>query len=168
MEKGDLFPRFILKDENGETVDSEQLLGLRYVVFFYARDNTPGCTAEAVDFTRLYANFAMRNVLVFGISGDSVESHRKFKDKQGLKEKLLSDPDHSFAEKCSAFGDKVSYGKQVRGTIRSTFLIGKDGKVEEAWTNVKVDGHAQKVLDSMLAHFKNDTGSGIPFGDRHW
>lgn len=162
MNKGEPFPRFVLKDENGETVDSQQLLGLRYIVFFYSRNNTPGCTTEAVDFTKLYANFAMRNVLIFGISGDSVESHRKFKDKHGLKEKLLSDPDHSFAEACGAYGEKISYGKTVRGNIRSTFLIGKDGTIEEKWTNVKVAGHAQKVLDVTLAHFKNDVTPTTP------
>lgn len=156
MQKGDEFPRFVLKDENGETVDSKDLLGLRYIVFFYAKDNTPGCTTEATDFTSLYAKFAMRNVLIFGISGDSVGSHRKFKDKYGLKEKLLSDPDHTFAKECGAFGEKKSYGKTVQGTIRSTFLVGKDGKVEKAWTNVKATGHAQRVLDGMVSHFKTD------------
>lgn len=163
MQKGDQFPHFVLQDENGETVDSKQLLGLRYIVFFYARDNTPGCTTEAVDFTTLYANFAMRNVLVFGVSGDSVASHRKFKDKHGLKEKLLSDPDHEFAKACGAYGEKKNYGKIVQGTIRSTFLVGKDGKVEEAWTNVKATGHAQRVLDGMVSHFKADTAEDLPF-----
>ena len=163
MQKGDVFPHFVLQDENGETVDSKQLLGLRYIVFFYARDNTPGCTTEAVDFTTLYANFAMRNVLVFGVSGDSVASHRKFKDKHGLKEKLLSDPDHEFAKACGAYGEKKNYGKIVQGTIRSTFLVGKDGKVEEAWTNVKATGHAQRVLDGMLSHFKTDKAEELPF-----
>ena len=163
MQKGDEFPHFVLQDENGETVDSKQLLGLRYIVFFYARDNTPGCTTEAVDFTTLYANFAMRNVLVFGVSGDSVASHRKFKDKHGLKEKLLSDPDHEFAKACGAYGEKKNYGKIVQGTIRSTFLVGKDGKVEEAWTNVKATGHAQRVLDGMVSHFKTDSPEKLPF-----
>lgn len=163
MQKGDEFPHFVLQDENGETVDSKQLLGLRYIVFFYARDNTPGCTTEAVDFTTLYANFAMRNVLIFGVSGDSVASHRKFKDKHGLKEKLLSDPNHEFAKACSAYGEKKNYGKIVQGTIRSTFLVGKDGKVEEAWTNVKATGHAQRVLDGMLSHFKTDKAEELPF-----
>lgn len=163
MQKGDEFPRFVLQDENGETVDSKQLIGLRYIVFFYAKDNTPGCTTEAVDFTTLYANFAMRNVLIFGVSGDSVASHRKFKDKHGLKEKLLSDPDHEFAKACGAYGEKKNYGKIVQGTIRSTFLVGKDGKVEEAWTNVKATGHAQRVLDGMLGHFKNDGAGELPF-----
>ncbi len=163
MQKGDVFPHFVLQDENGETVDSKQLLGLRYIVFFYARDNTPGCTTEAVDFTTLYANFAMRNVLIFGVSGDSVASHRKFKDKHGLKEKLLSDPDHVFAKACGAYGEKKNYGKIVQGTIRSTFLVGKDGKVEEAWTNVKATGHAQRVLDGMVSHFKTDTAEDLPF-----
>ena len=132
-------------------------------MFFYARDNTPGCTTEAVDFTTLYANFAMRNVLIFGVSGDSVASHRKFKDKHGLKEKLLSDPDHEFAKACGAYGEKKNYGKIVQGTIRSTFLVGKDGKVEEAWTNVKATGHAQRVLDGMVSHFKTDKAEGLPF-----
>ena len=163
MQKGDQFPHFVLQDENGETVDSKQLLGLRYIVFFYARDNTPGCTTEAVDFTTLYANFAMRNVLIFGVSGDSVASHRKFKDKHGLKEKLLSDPDHEFAKACGAYGEKKNYGKIVQGTIRSTFLVGKDGKVEEAWTNVKATGHAQRVLDGMVSHFKTDKAEDLPF-----
>jgi len=163
MQKGDEFPHFVLQDENGETVDSKQLLGLRYIVFFYARDNTPGCTTEAVDFTTLYANFAMRNVLIFGVSGDSVASHRKFKDKHGLKEKLLSDPDHEFAKACGAYGEKKNYGKIVQGTIRSTFLVGKDGKVEEAWTNVKATGHAQRVLDGMVSHFKTDKAEDLPF-----
>ena len=163
MQKGDQFPHFVLQDENGETVDSKQLLGLRYIVFFYARANTPGCTTEAVAFTTLYANFAMRNVLVFGVSGDSVASHRKFKDKHGLKEKLLSDPDHEFAKACGAYGEKKNYGKIVQGTIRSTFLVGKDGKVEEAWTNVKATGHAQRVLDGMVSHFKTDTAEDLPF-----
>ena len=162
MQKGDEFPHFVLQDENGETVDSKQLLGLRYIVFFYARDNTPGCTTEAVDFTTLYANFAMRNVLVFGVSGDSVASHRKFKDKHGLKEKLLSDPDHEFAKACGAYGEKKNYGKIVQGTIRSTFLIGKDGKIEEAWMNVKATGHAARVLEGTLSHFKNDPVYGNP------
>ena len=163
MQKGDEFPHFVLQDENGETVDSKQLLGIRYIVFFYARDNTPGCTNEAVDFTTLYANFAMRNVLIFGVSGDSVASHRKFKDKHGLKEKLLSDPDHEFAKACGAYGEKKNYGKIVQGTIRSTFLVGKDGKVEEAWTNVKATGHAQRVLDGMVSHFKTDKAEDLPF-----
>ena len=163
MQKGDEFPHFVLQDENGETVDSKQLLGIRYIVFFYARDNTPGCTTEAVDFTTLYANFAMRNVLIFGVSGDSVASHRKFKDKHGLKEKLLSDPDHEFAKACGAYGEKKNYGKIVQGTIRSTFLVVKDGKVEEAWTNVKATGHAQRVLDGMVSHFKTDKAEDLPF-----
>ena len=163
MQKGDEFPHFVLQDENGETVDSKQLLGLRYIVFFYSKDNTPGCTTEAVDFTHLYANFAMRNVLIFGVSGDSVASHRKFKDKHGRKEKLLSDPDHDFAKACGAYGEKKNYGKIVQGTIRSTFLVGKDGKVEEAWTNVKATGHAQRVLDGMLSHFKTDKAEELPF-----
>ncbi|MCQ2070640.1 MAG: peroxiredoxin [archaeon] len=163
VDKGDVFPRFVLKDENGETVDSQQLLGLRYIVFFYSKDNTPGCTKEAVDFTEEYAKFALRNILVFGVSKDSVESHRKFKDKHGLKEKLLSDPDSLFAKEVGAFGEKTLYGKTVTGTIRSTFLIGKDGKVEEAWKNVKATGHVKRVVEGTLSCFRNDEPCDLPF-----
>ncbi|MCQ2079239.1 MAG: peroxiredoxin [archaeon] len=162
MQKGEEFPRFVLQDENGETVDSAMLRGLRYIVFFYSKDNTPGCTKEAVEFTELIVKFRLRNVLVFGVSGDSVESHRRFIDRQGLKVKLLSDPDHAFAKQVGAFGEKMNYGKIVQGTIRSTFLVGKDGLVEEAWCNVKAAGHAQRVLDGTLSHFKNDEVSSNP------
>lgn len=162
MKKGDEFPRFAMPDENGETVDSDMLRGLRYIVFFYARDNTPGCTRECVDFTNLYPKFMLRNIPVFGVSGDSVESHRKFIDRQGLKIKLLSDGDHEFAKLVGAFGEKKNYGKICQGTIRSTFLIGKDGKIEEAWLNVKAAGHADRVLEGTLSRFRNDPVYGNP------
>ena len=157
VEKGEEFPHFTMEDENGETVDSDALLGLRYLLFFYARDNTPGCTTEALDFTSLYPKFALRNILVFGVSGDSPESHRRFREKHGIKEKLLTDRDHALAKQVGAFGEKKNYGKIVQGTIRSTFLIGKDGKVEEKWMNVKATGHAQRVLDGTLEHFRDDS-----------
>ncbi|MDD3233340.1 MAG: peroxiredoxin [Candidatus Methanomethylophilus sp.] len=156
MQIGDVFPHFVLADENGETVDSAGLTGLRYVVFFYAKDRTTGCTKEAQDFTALYPKFMLRNIPLFGISGDSPASHQKFIAAAGLKVKLLADPDHLFAKKCGAFGLKMMYGKQVEGTIRSTFLVGRDGRIEEIWTKVKVDGHAQKVLDAALSHFRHE------------
>ena len=143
MQAGDMFPHFVLQDENGEKVDSDALRGVRYVIYFYSKDNTPGCTKEAVEFTGLYPKFMLRNVPIFGVSGDSPETHRKFRESQGLKVKLLSDPDHALA-------------KEVVGNIRSTFIVGRDGVVEEAWTNVKAGGHAQKVLDAMLSHFRDD------------
>ncbi len=162
MEKGESFPHFALQAENGETIDSDMLKGLRYIVFFYARDNTPGCTKECVDFTELYPKFALRNIPVFGVSGDSVASHQKFSEKYGMKIKLLSDPDHALAKQVGAYGEKKNYGKIVQGTIRSTFLIGKDGKIEEAWMNVKATGHAARVFEGTLSHFKNDPVYGNP------
>ena len=147
MEKGDKMPPFRLQDENGEWVDSSALLGIRYVLFFYSQDCTPGCTKEAQEFTDLYPKFQLRNVPVIGVSGDSAESHRKFKDKYGLKVKLLSDPDHAYASEC----------REVTGTIRSTYLVGKDGNIEEAWRNVKATGHAKRVLDGTLKHYVDDS-----------
>ena len=96
----------------------------------------------------------MRNIPVIGISKDSTDSHRKFIDKQQLKVKLLSDPDHELMEKVGAWGTKVSYGKETVGTIRSTFLIGKDGMIEAVWRNVKVAGHADKVAECAISHSK--------------
>ena len=156
MQAGDMFPHFVLQDENGEKVDSDALRGVRYVIYFYSKDNTPGCTKEAVEFTGLYPKFMLRNVPIFGVSGDSPETHRKFRESQGLKVKLLSDPDHALAKEVGAFGTKKLYGKEVVGNIRSTFIVGRDGVAEEAWTNVKAGGHAQKVLDAMLSHFRDD------------
>ncbi len=146
MEVGDAFPSFRLKDENGEELDSSTLQGIRYVIYFYPKDGTPGCTKEAEAFTSSIAQFMLRNIPVIGVSKDSPESHRRFIDNKQLKVKLLSDPDHVLMEEVGAWGVKKSYGKETVGTIRSTFLVGKDGKVEAVWRNVKVDGHADKVL----------------------
>ncbi|MBR7005958.1 MAG: peroxiredoxin [Candidatus Methanomethylophilaceae archaeon] len=147
MQEGDAFPHFELKDENGKTFDSRSLDGTRYVIFFYSKDNTPGCTKEAVEFTGLLDDFAAKGVRVIGVSKDSPESHRRFIESKGLKVKLLSDPDHVLMEAVGAWGKKMNYGKEVTGTIRSTFIVGKDGKVEAAMMNVKAGGHAARVLE---------------------
>ena len=151
MEVGDKFPDFVLQDENGETFDSKQLEGIRYVIYFYPKDNTSGCTREAQGFSEEFPKFMMRNIPVIGVSKDSVASHRKFIDSKNLKIKLLSDPDHVLLEAAGAWGTKVMYGKETTGTIRSTFIVGKDGKVEAAWKKVKVDGHVEKVLEKALS-----------------
>lgn len=151
MEVGDKFPDFRLADENGEIMDSSLLEGIRYVIYFYPRDNTPGCTKEATEFSASIAQFMLRNIPVIGVSKDSSESHRKFIEKNQLKVKLLSDPEHELMEKVGAWGTKVSYGKETVGTIRSTFIVGKDGKVEAAWRNVKVNGHVEKVLSTAVS-----------------
>ncbi len=155
MEVGDRFPEFRLKDENGEELDSSSLDGVRYVIYFYPKDNTPGCTKEAEEFSASIGQFMMRNIPVIGVSKDSVESHRRFIDKHQLRVKLLSDPDHELMEKVGAWGTKVSYGKETVGTIRSTFIVGRDGTVEAAWRNVKVNGHVDKVLACAVSCAKS-------------
>ncbi|MBS7382154.1 MAG: peroxiredoxin [Candidatus Methanomethylophilaceae archaeon] len=149
MDVGDSFPHFILPDENGEIFDSKYLEGIRYIVYFYPKDNTSGCTKEAQTFNEVYTKLMIRNVPVIGISKDSPESHRKFIAKNDLKFKLLSDSDHTLMEQVGAWGKKMMYGKEVEGTIRSTFIIGKDGKVEACWYKVKVDGHADTVYSTV-------------------
>ena len=151
MEVGDSFPAFRLKDENGEDLDSTTLEGIRYVIYFYPKDNTPGCTKEAEEFSASIAQFMLRNIPVIGVSKDSSESHRRFIDGHQLKVKLLSDPDHELMEKVGAWGTKVSYGKETVGTIRSTFIVGNDGRVEALWRNVKVAGHVEKVLSCAVS-----------------
>ena len=155
MEVGDRFPAFRLKDEDGMEFDSSFLEGMRYVIYFYSKDNTPGCTKEAEEFSAMFPKLTMRNIPVIGVSRDSPESHRRFIDSKGLKVKLLSDPDHSFMEQVGAWGEKNMYGKIVQGTIRSTFIVGRDGIVEAAWRNVKVAGHVEKVVDKALSLSKN-------------
>lgn len=155
MEVGDRFPEFRLKDENDEELDSSSLDGVRYVIYFYPKDNTLGCTKEAEEFSASIGQFMMRNIPVIGVSKDSVESHRRFIDKHQLRVKLLSDPDHELMEKVGAWGTKVSYGKETVGTIRSTFIVGRDGTVEAAWRNVKVNGHVDKVLACAVSCAKS-------------
>ncbi|MBR7152698.1 MAG: peroxiredoxin [Candidatus Methanomethylophilaceae archaeon] len=155
MEVSDRFPAFRLKDEDGMEFDSSFLEGMRYVIYFYSKDNTPGCTKEAEEFSAMFPKLTMRNIPVIGVSRDSPESHRRFIDSKGLKVKLLSDPDHSLMEQVGAWGEKKMYGKVVQGTIRSTFIVGRDGIVEAAWRNVKVAGHVEKVVDKALSLSKN-------------
>ena len=147
METGETFPDFVLQDENGDEFDSKQLKGKRYVIYFYPKDNTSGCTREAIGFSEKLDDFEALGIQVIGVSKDMVASHRKFVDSKELRIKLLSDPDHVLLEASGAWGTKIMYGKETTGTIRSTFIVGKDGKVEAAWKKVKVDGHVDKVLE---------------------
>ena len=146
LEVGDDFPSFVLQDENGEPFDSSELSGRRYVIYFYPKDNTAGCAREAREFSEALPEFERMSTSVFGVSKDSVKSHRNFVDKQGLTIKLLSDPDHVLLEQAGAWGPKISYGKMTVGTIRTTYVVGADGKVEKVWRNVRVPGHVEDVL----------------------
>ncbi len=149
LTSGDHAPGFALSDADGRTVSLGDYAGRRVVVYFYPRDDTPGCTKEACQFTDLAADYADLGVEVVGISPDDSAKHARFRDKYGLKVRLLSDPDRSVMAAYGAYGEKTLYGKKTVGVIRSTFLIGADQRIERAWYQVRADGHAAKVLEAL-------------------
>jgi peroxiredoxin Q/BCP len=138
-------PTFTLPDENGAQVKLSDLAGQWVVLYFYPKDDTPGCTVEACEFTSGLKGFEKLEAAVLGCSADSPESHRRFIAKHKLKVKLLSDPDHAVMEKYGAWGEKNNYGKKTMGVIRSTALIDPAGKVAHHWPTVKAAGHAEQV-----------------------
>jgi peroxiredoxin Q/BCP len=151
LNPGDKAPSFTLFDQDGRKVSLKDFRGSEVVVYFYPADDTPGCTKEACQFTENLAAFSRAKVAVLGISPDGAESHRAFRQKYQIGFPLLSDPNHSVMEKYGAWGEKTLYGKKTVGVIRSTFLVGADGKVRRAWYNVRADGHAAKVLEAVGA-----------------
>jgi peroxiredoxin Q/BCP len=157
LKEGDTAPDFTLESDDGP-VKLGTLRGKAVVLYFYPRDNTPGCTREAQGFSAAIKSFEKLGAVVLGVSKDSVESHCGFRDKYKLKLRLLSDPDLTVHKAYGAYGEKTMYGKKVQGTIRSTFLIGADGKIERAYRSVKVDGHPEAVLEALRAHL----GKGKP------
>ena len=144
-------PAFTLPDADGNKVSLSDFAGSKVVVYFYPRDDTPGCTKEACQFNDALSQFEGLGIPVIGISPDKQAAHIKFRDKYGLQFPLLSDPDHTVMEKYGAWGEKTMYGKPTTGVIRSTFLIDEKGKIARAWYSVKADGHAAKVLEEALA-----------------
>jgi peroxiredoxin Q/BCP len=154
LEPGDQAPDFTLPDQDGQPFTLSESLAqrqCRHVVYFYPKDDTSGCTKEACQFNESLASFRAAQVPVIGISPDPVDRHVRFRTKYGLEFPLLSDPDHVVMEQYGAWGEKTMYGKKTTGVIRSTFLIGPDGRVESAWYNVRADGHAAKVLAEVGA-----------------
>ena len=148
---GDKAPTFTLPRDGGTTVSPSDFEGKKVVVYFYPKDNTSGCTVEAVDFTALAKSFADQDVVVIGISPDSVKSHDRFVSKHELSVILAADEDHAVAEAYGVWVEKSMYGRKYMGIERSTFLIDTDGKIAEIWSKVKVNGHAQAVLDRASA-----------------
>jgi peroxiredoxin Q/BCP len=118
------------------------------VLYFYPKDNTPGCTKEACDFRDNLNRLTLKSIVV-GVSRDTINSHIKFREKHGLNFPLVSDPDHKVMEPYGAWGEKKMYGKIVVSTIRTTVLVGKDGKIKRVWNNVKVKGHVDEVLEEI-------------------
>jgi thioredoxin-dependent peroxiredoxin len=149
VEVGKKAPAFTLASSDGGKVKLADLAGKLVVLYFYPRDNTPGCTVEAIDFNAALPALKKLGAVVVGVSKDSIASHEKFRDKHKLGFPLLSDPDGAVLEAYGAWGDKVLYGKKMKGVIRSTVLIGKDGKVAHHWPKVSVKGHVAAVIDAI-------------------
>ena len=149
IEEGKQAPDFELQTDAGETVKLSDLKGRPVVLYFYPKDDTPGCTVEACEFRDAYDVFRERGAEVIGVSPDDVASHGKFKSKYELPFTLLADPEHEVAEKYGVWGERNSYGKKSMGIKRSTFIIDSDGNVARAMMGIKPAGHASEVLDSL-------------------
>ncbi|MCP4382989.1 MAG: peroxiredoxin [Hyphomicrobiales bacterium] len=146
--EGDTAPDFAMESDGGGTVKLADFKGKSIILYFYPADDTPGCTAEAIDFTATLAEFDAVGAVVIGVSPDSVESHDKFKAKHGLNVILASDPDRTVIEAYGAWGEKMNYGKKSIGLIRTTVLIGPHGRIVRVWPKVRVKGHVDKVLEA--------------------
>ncbi|HWO17530.1 MAG TPA: peroxiredoxin [Kofleriaceae bacterium] len=151
IEVGKKAPAFTLESSDGGKVKLSDLAGKLVVLYFYPRDNTPGCTVEAEGFRDAVPALGKLGAVVLGVSKDSIASHEKFRDKYKLTFPLLTDPDGKTLETYGAWGDKVMYGKKLKGIIRSTVLIGRDGKVLKHWPKVSVKGHVEDVIASIKA-----------------
>ncbi len=149
IEEGKKAPAFSLKSQDGKTVKLADFAGKPVVLYFYPKDNTPGCTTEACDFRDQHSKLEKAGAVVLGVSPDKETTHAKFAGKFGLPFTLLADTEHEVSEKYGAWGEKSLYGRKFMGIIRSTFLIGGDGKVARVWPKVKVNGHVDEVLEAV-------------------
>ena len=150
--EGTMAPAFTLPRDGGTTVSLSDYADRKLVIFFYPRASTPGCTREAMDFSRLHSEFEAAGTSVLGVSADPLKAQEKFRDKHTLATPLLSDDSQSMLRAYGAWGEKSMYGKIFEGVIRSTVLIGRDGRIAKVWHKVKVDGHAEAVLAEALRH----------------
>jgi peroxiredoxin Q/BCP len=149
LKAGDKAPDFSAPDETGKVWSLKDLTGKTVVLYFYPKDQTPGCTTEACDFRDNYKAFQKKGAVILGVSADSAASHQRFKDKQSLPFPLLVDADKKVMNAYGAWGRKVLYGREFDGIIRSTFVIGPDGVLKDAIYKVKVAGHAEGILASL-------------------
>ena len=148
---GDVAPDFSLSNADGQTVTLSGLRGQRVIVYFYPAAMTPGCTKEACDFRDNLGVLAGAGLTVLGISPDSPQRLAKFRDKESLNFTLLADPDREVLRAYGAYGEKMNYGKKTVGVIRSTFVIGADGRVERAYYNVRAAGHVERLRKDLAA-----------------
>lgn len=149
IKAGETAPDFELESDSGATVRLSDYRGRRVVLYFYPKDNTSGCTKEACGFRDSQPEFESCDAVVLGVSPDGVASHRRFRDKYGLNFPLLADTDHAIADRYGAWGKKKMYGREFEGILRSTFVIGPDGRVESVYAKVKPAGHAQQLLKDL-------------------
>ena len=145
---GDKAPSFKITTDSGETVTSASLKGSPYILYFYPKDDTSGCTKEAIDFSQNLKKFDKLGVTVLGVSKDSLESHAKFRKKHKLKIALGSDPETKMAMDWGVWGEKTLYGRKYMGMERATFLVDAKGVIKQAWRKVKVPGHVEAVLQA--------------------
>lgn len=151
LAEGAKAPSFKLPRDGGDSVSLADFKGRKVVLYFYPRADTPGCTRESIEFSKLRANFAKAGTEVIGISADPVKAQDAFKKKHKLTVALLSDEQHEMVEAYGAWGKKSMYGKTFMGIIRKTVLIGPDGRIARIWPKVKVEGHAEEVLAAAKA-----------------
>jgi thioredoxin-dependent peroxiredoxin len=149
--EGDMAPDFELPTDGGGQAHLKDLIGKPVVIYFYPKDDTSGCTAQAIAFNGLRAKFAAAGAMVIGISPDSAVSHDKFKQKHALKIALAADPERAAIEAYGVWKEKSMYGRKYFGVERSTFVIGRDGRIARIWRKVKVPGHAEEVLAATKA-----------------
>jgi len=147
-------PAFSLPGSDGKTWSAKELKGTPFVLYFYPKDSTPGCTTEACGFRDNLARLALRGVTLLGVSPDSIKSHATFIAKQELNFPLLADTDHALAEKLGVWIEKSMYGRKYMGIDRSTFLVGADGTILEEWRSVKVPGHVDAVVLAVEKHLE--------------
>jgi len=151
VSEGGKAPAFHLPRDGGGTVSLSDYAGKKLVLFFYPRADTPGCTREAIDFSRLSGAFAEKQTALLGISADPPKTQEAFRDKHQLATPLLSDEQHTTLEAYGVWGEKSMYGKTFQGVLRTTMVVGPDGRILKIWRNVKVDGHAEAVLAQVQA-----------------
>jgi peroxiredoxin Q/BCP len=151
VEEGKPAPDFELKSDSGQTVRLSDLKGKQVVIYFYPKDDTPGCTTQACGIRDVYGEFERAGAVVLGISPDDEASHAKFKEKFGLPFALLADDDHQVSEQYGVWGEKKYMGRTYMGVDRSTFVVGEDGNVKKILPNVKPDTHADNVLAALAA-----------------
>ena len=149
LSEGDNVPEFTAESDDAGTISSADLLGQKYVLYFYPKDMTPGCTTQACDFRDNLEKFKSQGYRILGVSPDSVARHEKFRDKESLNFTLLSDPDHELAEQFGVWREKKNYGKVYVGIVRSTFIVNEEGKIDTIYDNVRAKGHVDRLVREL-------------------